>query len=381
MRIRCCNDAKDLKSREWVEFTCEECGQEVKKQVRSIHARLLCKGCQVKESLSRVDFSVVLDRRKKTCLEKYGVEHTLQSKEHKEKSRKTCLEKYGREHFSGSQEWATKTRDTCLKRYGVENVLQNETIKTRAREASKKTCLEKYGVDTPLKSQEIREKRDRTMLERYGTTNPVANQEIAERRRATIRERFGFDSNLSSESNRDKIRETCLEKYGVDWSSKSPEVREKMKKTLNKNYGVDCCFSSPEVRARIIKTLEQRYGVSNACFISRCYEYDNVHFDSSWELGFYIYCKDHNDSICRNQQPIQLKNGKNFYPDFIVNEQLVEIKGNWLMEKEDWKWKKLACDEHNVRVISGSEISRYLSYVKNKYGKDYMKQFRSKNED
>jgi hypothetical protein len=36
-------------------------------------------------------------------LEKYGVEHFVQSKEQKEKSKKTCLEKYGSEYALSSK--------------------------------------------------------------------------------------------------------------------------------------------------------------------------------------------------------------------------------------------------------------------------------------
>lgn len=59
--------------------------------------------------------------------------------------------------------------------------------------------------------------------------------------------------------------------------------------------------------------------------------YDNTSFDSSWELYLWIYCKDHNIKIIR--EPIRLEfefNGKKYgyHPDFLIDGQLVELKGN-----------------------------------------------------
>ena len=58
--------------------------------------------------------------------------------------------------------------------------------------------------------------------------------------------------------------------------------------------------------------------------------YHGIHCDSSWELAFVIYCEEHNIELKRNTKSLHyLFEGKkfNYYPDFIINNQLYEIKG------------------------------------------------------
>jgi hypothetical protein len=66
--------------------------------------------------------------RRKSCMEKYGVENSAQSKCVQEKYKKTCLEKYGVEHCFQSEKVKNKIKETMIKRYGVENPNQNAEI-------------------------------------------------------------------------------------------------------------------------------------------------------------------------------------------------------------------------------------------------------------
>ena len=47
-----------------------------------------------------------------------------------------------------------KRKQTCLEKYGVESPMQSEEIK----EKIKQTCLEKYGVENPYKLDKFKEK-------------------------------------------------------------------------------------------------------------------------------------------------------------------------------------------------------------------------------
>jgi predicted nucleic acid-binding Zn ribbon protein len=60
--------------------------------------------------------------------------------------------------------------------------------------------------------------------------------------------------------------------------------------------------------------------------------YDGQFFNSTWELAFWIYCKDHGKEIRRSREKFLYQNPEththhNFYPDFRVDGKLVEIKG------------------------------------------------------
>ena len=72
----------------------------------------------------------------------------------KEKYKKTCLEKYGVEYSTQSKDVQNKMKKTLLEKYGVEHISHSKEIK----EKTKKTCLEKYGVDVPSKCKQIQDK-------------------------------------------------------------------------------------------------------------------------------------------------------------------------------------------------------------------------------
>ncbi len=88
----------------------------------------------------------ILIKRKKTNLEKYGVEHVLQNSDVKERFKNTNLEKYGVDNYSKTDIFIENLKKFNLEKYGVEHVQQNDSIK----EKTKKTNLEKYGVVSTL---------------------------------------------------------------------------------------------------------------------------------------------------------------------------------------------------------------------------------------
>lgn len=98
--------------------------------------------------------------------------------------------------------------------------------------------------------------------------------------------------------------------------------------------------------------------------------YKNIWCDSSWELAFLVYCLDNNIPIKRNKNAYvyQYNNTEHlYYPDFIINNTLIEIKG---YETEKWKYKLKNCSlDKELIVINKIKIKKYLDYVKQKYGK------------
>lgn len=114
-----------------------------------------------------------------------------------EKRKETCLEKYGVDSYSKTDEYKKKIKETCLKKYGVENVFQNEKIK----EKIKGTCLEKYGFDNPSKSKDIKIKKEVTCLMNHGVKSPCQNISI-------------FEKNLKSGLKIKKFRNTELNYQG-----------------------------------------------------------------------------------------------------------------------------------------------------------------------
>ena len=96
--------------------------------------------------------------------------------------------------------------------------------------------------------------------------------------------------------------------------------------------------------------------------------------DSSYELAYLIYNLDHNIKIERNNKGYEytFNNEKHiFYPDFRVNDKLVEIK-NYRSELTEIKLKSV---DEKIEIYYKDTINQYLEYVKNKYGKNFIEMY------
>jgi hypothetical protein len=94
---------------------------------------------------------------KENNIKKYGVEHTAQVKEVKEKIKKTCIKKYGVENPSQNKEIQHKKEETSMKNYGTKSPMQNKELKKKIKEK----FIEKYGVENPSQVPEISEKQNK----------------------------------------------------------------------------------------------------------------------------------------------------------------------------------------------------------------------------
>ncbi|MCF0125777.1 MAG: hypothetical protein HUJ68_08515 [Clostridia bacterium] len=221
---------------------------------------------------------------------------------------------------------------------------------------------EKYVFKTRLLCRKCQ--KEQTCLDRYGVINIFNRTDIKEKALAGIK----------SEEADKKRRATNLKKYGNEYQIASKETREKTKNTNQKKYNVDYNFQREDVKAKIAKTKLERYGTENPN-IKNLYFYNNEYFDSSYELYFWLHCELHNIKIKRNHKPIKMENGHKCYIDFIVENELVEIKSKYLTNKDDWIYREKAYKANNVRLVFDDEIKIYRKEIENIFGKNYIKQF------
>ena len=175
-----------------INFYCTNCKkQNVKCFTYLIKRNTLCKRCVTIASLTK---------QKATMMEKYGVNHSSQSEEIKNKIKQSFLEKYGVDNPSKLEEIKDKQRKTNLERYGVEYIVHNKESK----EKMEQTNLEKYGYKCCLKNKEIKEKVIKTNLEKYGVENVGQNNDIQE-----------------------KMKDTMIQKYGVQYPLQNSKISEK----------------------------------------------------------------------------------------------------------------------------------------------------------
>lgn len=249
---------KTNKRHKIIHFNCEICDRSVSVGLRVDLSEFsfLCRGC----------------KRKKTCLEKYGVEYISKNQNIKERRKQTCLKKYGVDHPSKIPEIAKKISNkrekTCLERYGRKSPPPNT-------QKIKQTCLERYGVENCINIPGSIEKRRQTWLNNYGVDNPIKNQTVFEKRKQSWRERRGYDNPFADrniiENSKTKRKQTCMDKYGVSSILKDPIIKnraaENRRKIFLSKYGVNTPRKIPEV---IRKSKERRkitwlgkYGVDN----------------------------------------------------------------------------------------------------------------------
>lgn len=236
-----------------------------------------------------------------------------------------------------------KYRQTCIKKYGVKNVSQIDEIKNKKSE----TMLRNFGTD---KSFELKQSKE-AIRRKYGVDNISQNKDIKKKKINTTIKHFGtFGFNLP------QIKKTIKEKYGVDNISQNEEIKKIKRKGLGKKYF-----------------------------------YDNISFDSTWELALYFYLKYNNISF--EYQPTDKTftykaNGKkhNYFPDFKIGNQYIEIKGDHFFDKNNnfidpfskTKESKLIAEakydcmiQNNVIILREKDMKKYIDFATERLGNLY----------
>lgn len=239
---------------------------------------------------------------------------------------------------------------TCIKKYGVKHPMHDKTISDKITTAAKKR--------TPEQQQLVHEHH---LAARAKLDVAQMNSRIKE----TKLNRYG-DANYN---NAEKKKQTCLEKYGVDNVSKVPEIRDNIFKSYYERTG----YTNPDYNPEVINKMRRKY------------TYKGQNFDSSWELAYYIYLIDHNIKFSyHNHYSIKYlfnETEHRYYPDFIVNDVITEIKNPLLYKRmsenvgslEHAKYECML--KHNVKIIT--DCTEYLNYVNATYGANYLQQFRN----
>lgn len=298
---------------------------------------------------------------KQTTFQHYGVEYSFQLHEVKEKIKQTKAKKI-KENPNYWKDRQQKTRLTQIK---------NGTFSTLSKKEypPKLSIEEKLAID-PQYYEKISLKCKHTKLERYGDENYVN----VEKCKQTKLERYGDANYNNSEQN----KKTCLERYGREIFM--PYGSDEFKQLMIEKYGV---AHNSQVREFRLKQQSK-------------YEYKGIKFDSGVEIAVYIYLTD-NQIDFQYQPNISFEyffNGSihTYYPDFKVNEQYWEIKGDHFFKNKDinqtmvcpwdhtldelYEAKHQCMIQNNIIILTFKDYYKYLKYVYEKYGVEYLKSFK-----
>lgn len=199
---------------------CEICGNLAKftgsKKSKIKGYNTVCEKCSANAVKSKID-KIANKLKHRTDADK---------KTSNEKRKKTCLEKYGDENYSqfGSQSF----KNNLLEKYGDENY--------NNRKQAKQTCLERYGVDHNFKIVGFTEKSVKIKCEKYGNA-----------------------------SNYEKTKKTNLIKYGVEHPGQSVEIQNKIRESKRINVSkIENEFNCTQER-KLFKQYGQGWKVLDLC--------------------------------------------------------------------------------------------------------------------
>ena len=212
---------------------------------------------------------------KRFCCYECGIKYKEKKKE------LTSIKKYGISKYNNRE----KAKKTNLEKYGVEYSIQNKDI----REKQCNTMLQRYGVKYSAQSKEIQNKFQNTCLKKYGTKTGINYKNIT-----NIKKKKNNGKYLSDESI-NKIKQTNLEKYGTYIFSKSQKYKDLfkdknwLKNKQEKEYNTkktNNSFNSSKPEEEIYKLLVEKYSK-----VERQYKSEKYPFNCDFyipELDLYI---------------------------------------------------------------------------------------------
>jgi hypothetical protein len=187
------------------------------------------------------------------------------------------------------------------------------------------------------------------------------------------------------QSNPDKVQRknspnAHAKKGSTGWSkglTKESDPRVARPTLMGKKFGSTLTGHSLETKRRLSDVAKDRGlgGYIKGSGRGKKGWYKGFFCDSSYELAYVIYCLDHKIQIERNTTKRLYEfegKTKTYIPDFLVEGELVEIKG---YKSPEWE-AKLAANS-DVKVLYEKDLTEVFSYVEGKYGKKYIELYES----
>jgi hypothetical protein len=123
---------------------------------------------------------------------------TQSNNETKEKRKKTNLEKYGVDNVAKNHDVKSKMENTNLERYGYKSSFQNEDVRDKWKESIK----EKWGVDHYFKTEDFKIKSKSYYLKKWGVEHKLDVEEIKQKIKDTCMSKYGVETYLNTEHSR-----------------------------------------------------------------------------------------------------------------------------------------------------------------------------------
>jgi len=218
------------------------------------------------------------------------------------KKKETCLEKYGVDHQSKTKQFKDKTIQTNLKNFGVEYPAQSKDVIDKTKEL----FISKYGEDNPMKVEEFKDKCINSFKD-HCINDPSFIDQVIDKKRVTFNKNFGSNHFMKTDSE-PKRRIVDIQKQKFD---------NILNRLLNK------------LNLEIVDTPYQHAGYRHLWRCTKC----NTEFYQIWNLiqqGFLCpTCYPRN-----NGTSLQEKEVLDFIKELLPNEQIIENSRQIISPKE-----------------------------------------------
>jgi hypothetical protein len=184
-----------------------------------------------------------VNNRKKTCINRFGVDNPKKSKEILDKEKKNILNKWGGKHYMMSNAVRNKFKSTMLDRYGVEwaqqsKEISNKSVDTFFNNPNKSEIIRKRSLSLVNKSDsekvKINAKKINTIIDNWGSVD-LFYKNIVNKTRERALLNYGVHHHLSHDyiikKRIDKYKQTITNKIVDNLPSNVEYIDRKMNKT------------------------------------------------------------------------------------------------------------------------------------------------------
>lgn len=264
----------------------------------------------------------------------------------------------------------------CYIKYGVINVMQDKNIKIQA----SNNFYKKYAEGT---------------LERVKLHNIKINMFSQKDKENISKKVSNYLLNRSDKQKQDTLNksyDTQITKYG-GWSSQNIDIKNKQVQTWKKTYSEKSDKEKDEWHKKAsrngiekrnktwqLKSKEEKEKIIKSRKWHK-YKYHNILFDSKWEIYYWQYLIDNNINFIYHPNKsfsYKIDNREHLYfPDFEVNNKIIETKGSHLLKESFTPKEKIQCIRENAQTISNKEILVYKRWFNINYPNIDLNNFRT----
>lgn len=150
-------------------------------------------------------------------------------------SRVFCSGPCAQQYKGIDKSWMDKRRNTCMEKYGVEVAFKSQQVQ----DLYKKNMMNKHGVSNPFSLKETRDKSKNTTMERFGVEYASQNKGIGDKISKSLKGRE-IDRNNFVNIKYDKILIYCKEVDMIPLFDMEYLINNKVNHVFNNKFGFKC---------------------------------------------------------------------------------------------------------------------------------------------